>query len=217
VSYTGFLLAMRWILHRELAEGGELTLAELRDFDKGIAGMLAALVFFLQRTFPFDLRRDGVHLVQFRTLPVSPLGIVLAEVAVPTFLCLMYQAAGIAVLFLFAQVNLVMALLVLLAFPAVALALNTVWNLNYLLSAFKRSGNRSESPSPVAMVMVVALSFVIFYPAGWTALQVGRHTFGPSSELFATAAWLTVQYTVDGLLIILLANLFQRFEVARDV
>jgi hypothetical protein len=214
--YTGFLLALRWILHRELADGGELMASELRDFDKGIAGMLAALVFFLQRAFPFDLRRDGQHLVQFRTLPVSPLMLVLAELAVPTLLCLLFQAGGIAVLFLFAQVDLRMALLVLLAFPAVALALNAVWNLHYLLAALRRAGNRTESAGPVTMVMVVALSFLVFYPAGWLAIEVGRHTFGPSSEVIATMAWLAVQYSVDVLLVLLLANLFQRFEVARD-
>jgi hypothetical protein len=214
--YIGFLLALRWILYRELAAGGELTRAELRDFDRGIAGMLAALVFFLQRAFPFDFRRDGQHLVEFRTLPVSPLAIVLAELAVPTLLCLLFQAAGIAVLFLFAQVNLLLALLVLLGFPAVSIALNAVWNLHYLLSAFRRAGNQHEPAGPVAMVMVVALSFLIFYPAGWIAIEVGQHTFGPSSELIATAAWLAVQYSVDALLILILANLFQQFEVERD-
>src|SRR5207245_10877631 len=125
-----------------------------------------------------------------RTLPVSPLAVVLAELAVPTFLCLLFQAGGIAVLFLFARVDLLLALLVLLAFPAVALALNAVWNLHYLLAAFRRAGDRTESASPVALVMVVALSFLIFYPAGWMAIEVGQHTFGPSSELIATITWL---------------------------
>jgi hypothetical protein len=178
--------------------------------------MLAALVFFLQRAFPFDFRRDGPHLVEFRTLPISPLAVVLAELAVPTLLCLLFQAAGIAVLFLFARFDLLMAIGVLLAFPAVALALNAVWNLHYLLAMSRRAGGRSESASPVGLVMVVALSFLVFYPAGWAALEVGRHTFGRSSEFIATAAWLAVQYAVDALLILVLAGLFQRFEVARD-
>jgi len=80
----------------------------------------------------------------------------------------------------------------------------------------RRAGNRTESAGPVTMVMVVALSFLVFYPAGWLAIEVGRHTFGPSSEVIATMAWLAVQYSVDVLLVLLLANLFQRFEVARD-
>jgi hypothetical protein len=64
--------------------------------------------------------------------------------------------------------------------------------------------------------MVVTLSFLIFYPAGWTALQVGRHTFGSFGELPAIATWLGVQYAVDFILVLMLAKLFQHFEVSRD-
>jgi hypothetical protein len=65
------------------------------------------------------------------------------------------------------------------------------------------------------MIMVVALSFLIFYPAGWTAPQVADiltvHTANRWPWRF-----LLIQYTVNFLLILMLAKLFQRFEVSRD-
>ena len=214
--YTGFLVGLRCILQRETGEGGSLPQSELHDFDKGLIAMLVLLAFFLQRAFPFDFRRDGRHLVQFRTLPLSPLAVVIAELSVPTLLCLLFQAGGVVVLGLMSKLDLLFGLLLLLAFPAVALALNGVWNLHYLLAASKHAGSRQESASPVALLMVVALSFLIFYPAGWAAAEVGQYTYGPSSELIAIATWLAIQYVVDALLVFLLAGLFNRFELARD-
>ena len=134
----------------------------------------------------------------------------------PTLLCLGFQAVGIVALVLFAHYSLLMALLSLFLLPAVVLALNGVWNLHYLLAATKRAGGKAESASPVALLMVVALSFLIFYPAGWAAIYVGKHTFGPYSEALAFGVGLAIQYFVDFLLILMLAKLFQRFEVSRD-
>jgi hypothetical protein len=214
--YTGFLVALRWLLHQQMSQGGQLPAREVREFDKVLVGLLGFLVFILQRAFPFDFRRDGHHLVGFRTLPISPLTLALAELTVPTTFCLAFQALGMVVLMILSGFDWLMMLLMLLCFPAVALALNGVWNLHYLLAATKRASGRLETTSPVAMMMVVALSFLIFYPAGWTALQVGRHTHGPHSDPLAFGAFLLVQYAVDFLLILTLAKLFQRFEVSRD-
>jgi hypothetical protein len=214
--YIGFLIALRWLLYREMSQGGQLPAQEVMDFDKVIGGMLCLLVFLLQRAFPFDFRRDGAHLVGFRTLPFSPLALALAELAVPTAFCLAFQAAGIAGLMMCGSFGWTMSLLLLLGCPAVALGLNGVWNLHYLLAAAKRAGGKADSASPVALLMVVTLSFLIFYPAGWTALQVGRHTFGSFGELPAIATWLGVQYAVDFILVLMLAKLFQHFEVSRD-
>jgi hypothetical protein len=214
--YTGFLVAMRWMLYHHMSEGGQLPDRDVFDFDKIIGGMLCIQVFFLQRAFPFDFRRDGNHLVGFRTLPVSPFALALAELAVPTVFCLAFQAVGILVLVVFAHFDLFMALLSIFMFPAIVLALNGVWNLHYLLAATKRAGGKAESASPVALLMVVALSFLIFYPAGWTAVWVGKHTFGRFSEPLAMGVGLAIQYFVDFLLVLALAKLFQRFEVSRD-
>jgi hypothetical protein len=214
--YTGLLVALRWLFNHHISQGGQLPAREVMDFDKIIGGMLCIQVFLLQRAFPFDFRRDGNHLVGFRTLPVTPFALALAELAVPTALCLAFQAVGILVLVIFAHFDWLMALLSLLFFPAIVLALNGVWNLHYLLAATKRAGGKAESASPVALLMVVVLSFLIFYPAGWTALWVGRHTFGKFSEPLASVTGLGIQYFVDFLLVLALARLFQRFEVSRD-
>src|SRR5262245_58369727 len=97
--------------------------------------MLGFLAFLLQRTLPFDFRCDGHHLVGFRTLPVPAFALALAEIAVPTGFCLLFQALGIAALMIFAGFHWATMLLVLFAFPAIALAVNAVWNLQYLLAA----------------------------------------------------------------------------------
>jgi hypothetical protein len=214
--YTGFLVALRYVLHHQMAEGGELPARDIRDFDNGLVSMLCCLAFLLQRAFPFDFRRDGQHLVGFRTLPVSPFALTLAELAVPTILCLAFQFLGMIVLMISSRFDLLPAIVMLLGFPAVALALNGVWNLHYLLAASKRAGGKPESASPVALLMVVALSFLIFYPAGWAALMVGKHFYGRFAEPLAVATWLALQYAVDFLLVLILARMFQRFEVSRD-
>jgi hypothetical protein len=214
--YSGLLVVLRWLMHQFMIQGGSLPERHLRDFDLTLVGLLAFLAFFLQRTFPFDFRRDGAHLVGFRNLPMTPLALVLAELAVPTILCLAFQSLGLVLLLLFARFEWSVVVGLLLGFPAVALALNGVWNLHYLLAATRRAGGKAESASPVTMVMVVILSFLIFYPAGWVALKVGRSTFGPASEALAFGSWLAIQYLVDFLLVIVLGKLFERFEIARD-
>jgi len=214
--FSGFLVAIRWMFYHHMSQGGQLPAKEVMDFDRIIGGMLCVQVFLLQRAFPFDFRRDGNHLVGFRTLPATPFALALAELTVPTIFCLAFQIVGILVLMVFAHFDWLMALLSIVMFPAIVLALNGVWNLHYLLAATKRAGGKAESASPVALLMVVALSFLIFYPAGWAALQVGRHTFGRFSEPLAFGTGLAIQYLVDFLLVLILARLFQRFEVSRD-
>jgi hypothetical protein len=215
--YTGFLIALRVVLHRLMVDGGQLPERDLRDFENGLASMLVGLTFFLQRSFPFDFRRDGQHLVTFRTLPISPLALALAEVSVPTFFCLAFQAVAVMALMLCGRFEWMLLLVMLLGFPAVALALNGVWNLHYLLAATKRAGGKAESASSVTVLMVVALSFLIFYPAGWAAVTIGRLLPGPICEPLGFAVWLTVQYAVDFCLLLLLSKLFQRFEVSDEV
>jgi hypothetical protein len=215
--YIAFLVGLRWLFYHHISEGAEVSGRDIFDFDKIIGGMLCIQIFLLQRAFPFDFRRDGNHLVGFRTLPVTPFALALAELTVPTAFCLAFQAFGILVLLIFAHFDWAMALLSVVFFPAIVLALNGVWNLHYLLAAVKRAGGKAEFASPIALLMVVALSFLIFYPAGWTAMWVGRHTFGRFSEPLALSVGLTVQYAVDFLLVLTLAKLFQRFEVSHDI
>jgi len=214
--YISFLAAIRWALHDAMSRGGELTAGEVADFDNGIVLLLGVLAFLLQWTCRFDFRCDGHHLVGFRTLPVSPFALALAEIAVPSAVCLAFQALGIIVLMLFAPFDWSTLLVMLFAYPAVALALNGVWNLHYLHSATRRAGGRAHSASAVGTLMVVALSFLIFYPAGWTAVRISD-AFDPKLGIpLAIAGGIAIQYFVDFLLVLMLARLFQRFQVSRD-
>jgi hypothetical protein len=96
--------------------------------------------------------------------------------------------------------------------------LNAVWNLHYLLAATRRAGGKAESASPVTLLMVVALSFLIFYPAAWLALEVGRQVTSQNSSIaLGIGVWLGTQYGIDFLLIALIVRLFHRFELASDL
>ncbi len=212
--FTTPLVAMLWMHHDFLSKGLATSRQEAEEFHTGIALMLGFLAFLLQRTFPFDFRCDGLHLVGFRTLPTSAFALALAEIAVPTGLCLAFQALGIAALMFYAGLGWAMTLVVLLAYPAVALAVNAVWNLQYLLSAARRASGRGQSASAAGTLIVVALSFLIFFPAGWTSAWIFDRNLGFTA---AATASLAVQYCVDFLLVWMLARLFQRFEVSRDV
>lgn len=188
---------------------------EILKFHAGVAIFLGFLAFLLQRSFPFDFRTDGPHLVAFRTLPMSPLAIVLAEIAVPTLLCLAFQAAGILALIYFGRFNWLTVLMIALLYPSLSLGVNAVWNTYYLLSATKPVGStaQSQSPSAAGTLLVVALSFAVFFPAGW----ISEHLYeSQKSPLAAITGFILVQYAVDYLLLQNLARLFQRFEVARD-
>ena len=214
--YTAFLIGLRWLLKVYTVQGGGLPERQVRDFDLGLVGMLVFLAFLLQRSFPFDFRRDGTHLMDYRTLPIQPLAVALAELAVPVMFCLAFQTAGLVVLMIFARFEWTTLLWIALAFPAVAVGLNAVWNAHYLLAATRRAGGRAESASPVTLLMVVALSFLIFYPAVWLAVEIGRNLYVKNSEAVAFMVWLVAQYLVDFLLVLFLAKLFQRFELSRQ-
>jgi small-conductance mechanosensitive channel len=139
--------------------------------------------------------------------------VVLAEIAVPTGLCLAFQALGVGALVLYARLDPLALLLVVLAYPAIALAVNGIWNLHYLTSAARRAGGRPQSASAVGTLLVVAVSFLIFYPAGWTAERIfDRHP----SIVLAAAGFLGIQYAMDILLLGILATLFRRSESTHD-
>ena len=186
------------------------------SFHLGVAIFIAILAFFLQRMFPFDFRRDGQHLVGFRTLPVSPLALALAEVAVPTLLVLASQGVGLVPLLIFGRFPWPLLPLLLLSYPAIALALNVVWNFHYLLSATRQAVGRAQSASPVGTLMVVVLSFLVFFPALWTADRLRHFLTGSYGLSIAVGTALAIQFAVDFLLILALAGLFQRFEISRE-
>lgn len=218
-TYTGFFTALLWIYHDLGKKAGGVPLYEARSFTTGIALLLGMLTFLLQRMFPFDFRRDGPHLLSFRTLPVSPVALALAEVAVPTGLCLASQACGVIPLVILGKFDWPTLALVVLGYPVVSLALNAVWNIHYLQAAAKRMQGNAGATSAVGMVLVVALSFLVLYPAGWTSAKVANLFPGPDQALgftLAAGAGLGVQIAVDLLLVLAMAQYFQRFEVSRE-
>ena len=64
--------------------------------------------------------------------------------------------------------------------------------------------------------MVVALSFLVLFPASWTADRVRHWIAGPFGLTIALGTAVAIQFAVDIVLILALANLFQRFEISRD-
>jgi hypothetical protein len=203
VIFTAPLAALLRFHHNLLAGGVESSPRETAGFHIGIALFIGLLAFLLQRTFPFDFRCDSHHLVGLRTLPARPLALVLAEIVVPTGFCLGFQALGIAALMFYARLDRTVLVLIALAYPAIALAVNSVWNLHYLFSG----GGRLHSASAVGTFVVVALSFLVFFPSGWTAVRMFDKY--PSLAL-AAAGFLAVQYAIDLLLVLTLAKLFRR-------
>jgi len=162
---------------------------------------------------PFDFRRDGHHIVNFRTLPFSSWGIAWAELAVPTAFCLALLAPCIIALVVSSNFSVLTTLLIALAYPAVALALNAVWNIHYLIAAAKRAAG--QNVSAVGTLLIVALSFLVFYPAAWATLRIGQLLPHNSGIQLPLLTGLAIQYCIDLGLVLLLAKLYNRFEVAR--
>ncbi len=184
-------------------------------FHTGVAIFLGSLALVLQRSLPFDFRMDGRHLVGFRTMPISPMAIVLAEITVPTLIYLSFQALGIASLFIYGRFSLAMLGVIGLFYVAVAVGINAIWNTHYLLSSARHISSASPAPSASAAgtLAIVALSFASFFPAGWMAQWLyGRR----ANPIEAAAVFVVIQGIVDVLLIINMARLFRQFEVARD-
>ncbi len=214
--YAGSIGALVWKLHALSAKAGAPPARESLAFCAGVALFIGMLGFFLQRMFPYDFRRDGQHLVGFRTLPVTPSKLVLAELAVPCGFVLVCQAIGLLPLLVCGYLTWPMVLFLVLAYPTIALALNGVWNVHYLLAAVRRAAGHTDSPTAVGTLLVVALSFLVFWPAAWASLSIGRRFNDSTGIALAASIGLVIQILVDLLLVWLLVRLFQRFEVARD-
>jgi hypothetical protein len=213
--YTGFTFALLYLYHYYSQKAPVPPPAnETSGFHIGVASFLASLTFFLQRMVPFDFRRDGHHLLNFRVLPISSLGLTCAELGVPTVFCLALQAPCIIALLFYGNFPWFLMIAIPLAYPAVVLALNIVWNIHYLLSATQRASG--QNASAVGTLIVVALSFLVFYPAGWAGLRLGQYLPDQSGIQLPICATLIVQYAIDLLLLLILATLYDRLEMTRE-
>lgn len=215
--YTALIFALLRRVPQDLLEGKGPPLAGFfKDVSESALSGITILAFFLQRKFSFDFRRDGFHVVDFRTLPVSPIGLALAEIAVPSVFTIALQMIAVAILMYYARPDPLWLAGLLLAFPAIALAINGVWNLYYMVFATRRAGGKTESASAAGTLLVVSLSFMVFFPAIWTHFFIVRRVDGPWGRYISGGAALAVLYGIDIVLVLVLARLFERFEVSRD-
>jgi hypothetical protein len=216
-------LPLMAILHfyDALIKGTDRAGVEARELYLGVAIFVGLFPFLLQRSLPFDLRLDRRKLLDLRTLPFSPLELVLAELAVPAIFCVAFQALGIGALMIYGRaatgamsVAEIVGLGFLLAvlYPTVAFGVNLVWNIHYLVSNARPGGAADKSITAVGTLLIVGLSIAVFYPAIWTGVKFFNLTSNPSWALLGFCA---VQLIIDALLVLNLARLFRNLEVAQ--
>ena len=178
--YAGALTALLWNVHgsQHAVAPGQATSSDLVmrrfTFHLGLAFWIAILAPFLQRIFPFDFRRDGQHLLDFRTLPMSPLWLVLAEVAVPVGFVLLCQAAALSPCSIYARFDWPSASAAALCLPGHRPCPQPGVESPLPPLGDRRAGGHAQSPSAVGTLMVVVLSFLVFVPALWTMRFIAR-------------------------------------------
>src|SRR5207247_2238591 len=124
------------------------------------------------------------------------------EIAVPSVFSIVIQTLGAAILLYYARPDPIWLVGLLLAFPAIAIAVNGVWNLYYMVFATRRAGGKTEAVSAAGTLLVVSLSFVVFFPAIWTYFFMQRRLAGPWGEYISNGAGLAVLYGIDILLVL---------------
>jgi hypothetical protein len=162
----------------------------------------------LQTTLPFDFRMEGQRLLELRTLPVSSLRAALAVIAVPALLCLTCQALSFLSLNLAGRFQLETVLMVICGYPSIAIGVSAVWNIHHLLFVSNQSGGveRPNATKAEGALMVLAMAFAIFFPAGFVLKTLS------STPTLAGSVAIAIQYAVDACLVRILAHLFDRFE-----
>jgi hypothetical protein len=216
---------------RQLALGtlavGFIALSSLlgKDQPGEIAGLMVGLyllgflTFVFQPVFRFDLRRDTLHLVEFRTLPFTSVAFVLAEIATPVVLTLLFQIGGLLAVstiwwkFISQQPWLLVAklgLLNVLFYLTAGVIVNGVWNIQYLITARRMAaGSRQAQGSSVMgnLAMVFLTCFHIF-PGMMVFMRLqARHGLEP-----AAIAAMGVQLGLAALVVLVLAWFNRRLE-----
>ena len=175
---------------------------------------LAALPLLLQTALPFDFRLDGPRLAEFKNLPFSSFRAVICVIAVPTLLCFGFQVFSLAFLFPFTPFSLGTLIAMLLGFPAVAVGVNAIWNLQYLLfAAHQTSGvGKPEKRSVFGSLFVLGLAFGVFFPSCWLLhrLVIEYGIPGPVAALISVS----IQWVINGFL---LGGLARVYSMVREV
>ena len=177
---------------------------------------LAALPLLLQTALPFDFRLDGPRLAELKNLPFSSFQAVTSVIAVPTLLCVGFQVFSLALLLPFTPFSLGTLMAMLLGFPAVAVGVNAVWNLQYLLFATKHSSGvgKPEKRSTFGALFVLGLAFGVFFPSCWLLHQlvIEQGMSGPMAALISVS----IQWLIDGFLLLGLARVYSMVREVRQ-
>jgi hypothetical protein len=176
---------------------------------------LAALPLLLQTALPFDFRLDGPRLAELKNLPFSSFQVVISVIAVPTLLCVGFQVLSLALLLPFTPFSLGTLIAMLLGFPAVAVGVNAVWNLQYLLFAVKQTSGvgKPEKRSTFGALFVLGLAFGVFFPSCWLLHQlvIEYGMPGPMAALISVS----IQWVIDGFLLWGLARVYSMVREVR--
>ena len=175
--------------------------------------LVGMLPFLMQGYLAFDFRRDADHLAELKSLPVPPLAMAAAQVAVPWLLALSLQALVLLVLALLGAVGPGSLALAAAAFPATALACLASANLAFLLFPTRAPAGGTR-PNPAGFVLPFFLLLVTLLPAG------GIYALFASSEArpaVALGAAILAQYGIDLLLLAVVGEVFRRLDPSTEV
>jgi hypothetical protein len=177
---------------------------------------LAALPLLLQTALPFDFRLDGPRLAELKNLPFSSFQAVISVIAVPTLLCVGFQVFGLALLVPFTPFSLGTLIAMVFGFPAVAVGVNVVWNLQYLLFAVRKTSgvSKPEKRSTFGALFVLGLAFGVFFPSCWLLHQLVMEYGmpGPVAALISVS----IQWVIDGFLLWGLARVYSMVREVRQ-
>jgi hypothetical protein len=210
--FTGFcfslLMALPGVLAGRQSPGGSAAVGSV------VLALVGMLPFMMQPYLAFDFRRDADHLVELKSLPVSPFGMAAAQVAAPTLLALAFQMLLLVLLAAFGAVDAGSLALAALGFPATTLGCLTSANVAFLLFP-TRAPSEGTRPNPSAGLAISLLGLIAsLVPAGgilWLFLASGA---GPGVALGAA---ILTQYGIDLLLLAALGEVFRRLDPATEV
>jgi hypothetical protein len=170
----------------------------------GLLGLL------LQRVLPFDFRSDGHRIADLRLLPVSAISVVLAEIILQVAFSLLFQSAAITIFCFIGRFPPSLIWFSLLAFTVVNIGVACVGN----IFALAYSGRIGDSQTGVlSAFLLMALVLAALTPGIATYVRLSHSV----SAITALMVAIGVQSLIDIAGIILLARVFTRCELSREL